>query len=24
MLISGLNALPPDSPRILLSTGRLI
>ncbi|ENB5387435.1 DEAD/DEAH box helicase family protein, partial [Escherichia coli] len=23
MLISGLNALPPDSPRILLSTGRL-
>ncbi|EPG5456143.1 TOTE conflict system archaeo-eukaryotic primase domain-containing protein [Escherichia coli] len=24
MMISGLNALPPDSPRILLSTGRLI
>ncbi|EHR8374031.1 DEAD/DEAH box helicase family protein [Escherichia coli] len=24
MLISGLNALPPDSPRILLSTGKLI
>ncbi|EFN5192912.1 DEAD/DEAH box helicase family protein [Escherichia coli] len=24
MLISWLNALPPDSPRILLSTGRLI
>ncbi|KAE9686381.1 DEAD/DEAH box helicase [Escherichia coli] len=24
MLISGLHALPPDSPRILLSTGRLI
>ncbi|HAY0176748.1 TPA: DEAD/DEAH box helicase family protein [Escherichia coli] len=24
MLISGLNALPPDFPRILLSTGRLI
>ncbi|MDO2707788.1 DEAD/DEAH box helicase, partial [Escherichia coli] len=24
MLISRLNALPPDSPRILLSTGRLI
>ncbi|EPC4421281.1 TOTE conflict system archaeo-eukaryotic primase domain-containing protein [Escherichia coli] len=24
MLISELNALPPDSPRILLSTGRLI